>query len=204
MYNETDLSLKSTKESPMDGTDPKITVMKMFSDLSIKDITTDPTFFTLLLSIECGKNPHIFDRLLALLSAKDPTLRMEASRILSERPDAMQKVISLYTVNINKDPYISVLAGRVVGRKLSSIVSQQHPIIHGETTQIGYGTPIAFAPCICGHCGSVNDGIPVPEKGLYIGYYGQSDDSRGVYSLPVLCDFCSKIFFIAWDVDPRH
>jgi hypothetical protein len=67
-----------------------------------------------------------------------------------------------------------------------------------------FGIPVAFAPCVCGHCGEVNDGIPVPEKGLYIGYYGQKDTERGAYTLPVLCDFCGKTFFIAWDTDPRY
>lgn len=51
--------------------------------------------------------------------------------------------------------------------------------------------------------GAQNIGIPVPERGLYIPFYGQSDNTRGVYTLPVLCDYCGKEFFIAWNDEPR-
>jgi hypothetical protein len=77
-------------------------------------------------------------------------------------------------------------------------------MIHAETSAIALGVAVAFTPCICGHCGKLNVGIPVPEGGLYTPFYAQKDDTNCAYSLPVLCDYCGREFFIAWDSDPRR
>jgi uncharacterized protein YegL len=183
--------------------DPKSSIMKIFSDLPIKDISTDPQFFITLLGMECGRNPAVFERVFLLLRDDDPKIRSLASEILGDPPKSMEKVIDIYQTSISCNPEKAVLAGRVLGRKSSKMISQEHPMIHADNTRMFFGIPVAFAPCVCGHCGEVNDGIPVPEKGLYIGYYGQADKERGAYTLPVLCDFCGKTFYIAWDTDPR-
>jgi hypothetical protein len=111
-----------------------------------------------------------------------------------------KKLVSIYKECLNSDPRKSVLSGRVLGRKIDG---GKGDMIHAQTAMIMFGVQVAFIPCVCGHCGKLNVGIPVPEKGLYIGFYGQTDNKRGAYALPVLCDYCGKEFFIAWDNDPR-
>ena len=131
---------------------------------------------------------------------KDPDVRAEASKLLAHSPKAISKLISGYREFIDRDPRKSVLAGRVLGRKMDG---GKEDMIPSQVAMMLYGVPIAFTPCVCGHCSKLNIGIPVPEKGLCIGFYGQKDDKQAAYALPVLCDYCGKKFFIAWDSDPR-
>jgi len=149
-----------------------------------------------------SKADSAFESLFEDLQNDDPDIRAEASRLLSINPNAIEKLVSIYQDCIDSEPRKGVLAGRVLGRNISISAGSQE-MIHDETSSIMYGIAVAFTPCVCGHCGRVNLGIPVPEGGLYIGFYGQSDDKEGVYALPVLCDYCGKEFFIAWDDDPR-
>jgi len=142
-----------------------------------------------------------FESLFTDLENDDPDVRAEASRLLADVPNARRKLICLYQGNLNSNPRKSILAGRVLGRKISA---GGREMIHAETSSIMFGIEVAFAQCTCGHCGRLNVGIFVPEGGLYTPFYSQRDDKNCVYVLPVLCDFCGKQFFIAWDSDPRE
>ena len=141
-----------------------------------------------------------FENLFLDLRDEDADIRAEAARRLGDSPNAMRKLTSIYQDCLDSDPRKSILAGRVLGRKIDA---GSQKMIHAQTSMIMFGIQVAFTPCVCGHCDKLNVGIPVPEKGLYIGFYGQEDDKKGVYPLPVLCDYCGKEFFIAWDEDPR-
>ena len=141
-----------------------------------------------------------FETLFSDLQDGDPDVRAAAGRLLADNPNAIRKLISVYQDCLGSDPRKSVLAGRVLGRKVDA-GSQQ--MIHAQISAIRFGIQVAFTPCVCGHCGQLNVGIPVPEGGLYTPFYGQQDDQNCAYALPVLCDFCGKEFFIAWDSDPR-
>lgn len=140
-----------------------------------------------------------FEKLFSYLRDENPDIRDEASRMLADSNHGWDKLVSIYEVCLNTDTRKSILAGRVLGRKIDG---GKKDIIHAQTALM-FGIKVAFTPCVCGHCGKLNVGIPVPEKGLYIGFYGQTDNKRGAYALPVLCDYCGKEFFIAWDSDPR-
>ena len=150
-----------------------------------------------------SKADSAFESLFEELQNDDPDIRAEASRLLSKNPKTIEKLVSVYQNCIDSEPRKGVLAGRVLGRNISISAGSQE-IIHDETSNIWYGIAVAFTPCVCAHCGSLNLGIPVPEGGLYIGFYYQRDDEEGVYTLPVFCDYCSKEFFLAWDDDPRY
>lgn len=141
-----------------------------------------------------------FEALFSDLQDGDPDVRAAAARLLADNPNAIRKLISVYQDCLDSDPGKGVLAGRVLGRKMDA-GSQQ--MIHAQISAIRFGIQVAFTPCVCGHCGQLNVGIPVPERGLYTPFYGQQDDQNCAYALPVLCDFCGKEFFIAWDSDPR-
>jgi hypothetical protein len=141
-----------------------------------------------------------FDTLFNFLYDPSPDIRKLSSETLASHPRAREKLIRIYRDYYDSDVRKSILAGRVIGRK---IAGGKLEIIRPEYAKIRFGLDIAFVPCSCGHCGRINAGIPVPGYGIYHGYYGQTD-YRGVFFLPVLCDFCSKEFFIAWDEDPRN
>jgi len=140
-----------------------------------------------------------FNKLFNYLYDQNPKVRKFAAETLSNDSKSLVKLIQIYRDYYNTDVRKSIIAGRVAGRKADN---GEFKIIHSIYAQIRYGISIAFVPCSCGHCGGMNSGIPVPEFGVYKGYYGQTD-YRGVFFLPVLCDICSKEFFIAWDEDPR-
>jgi tetratricopeptide (TPR) repeat protein len=141
-----------------------------------------------------------FETLFSDLQDGDPDVRAAAARLLADNPNAIRKLISVYQDCLGSDPRKGVLAGRVLGRKMDA-GSQQ--MIHAQISAIRFGIQVAFTPCVCDHCGQLNVGIPVPERGLYTPFYSQQDDQNCAYALPVLCDFCGKEFFIAWDSDPR-
>ena len=141
-----------------------------------------------------------FESLFSDLQNETADVRAEASRKLAKNQNAMQKLISIYQQNSQSNPRKSVLAGRVLGRKIDA---GKQDMVHAQTSSIVFGINVAFTPCVCGHCGKLNVGIPVPEGGLYTPFYGQENDQNCAYSLPVICDHCGKEFFIAWDSDPR-
>lgn len=140
-----------------------------------------------------------FDILFHYLRDVSPCVRWKASEALSDFPKSTARLIRIYQDYYDNDVRKSVLAGRVIGRKVDR---GRMEIIRPEYAKTLFGLPIAFVPCSCGHCGKINAGIPVPEFGAYKGYYGQKH-FQGVFFLPVLCDYCSEEFFIAWDEDPR-
>ena len=150
-----------------------------------------------------SKADSAFESLFEELQNDDPDIRAEASRLLSKNHKTIEKLVSVYQNCIDSEPRKGVLAGRVLGRNISISAGSQE-IIHDETSNIWYGIAVAFTPCVCAHCGSLNLGIPVPEGGLYIESYYQRENEEGVYALPVFCDYCSKEFFITWDDDPRY
>ena len=140
-----------------------------------------------------------FEIIFNYLNDPSPLVRKTASETLSDFPKCTENLIHIYQKYYDNNVRKSILAGRVIGRKIDGGKSE---IIRPEYAKFRFGLPIAFVPCPCGHCGEINSGIPVPEFGAYKGYYGQTD-LQGVFFLPVLCDYCSKEFFIAWDEDPR-
>ena len=78
----------------------------------------------------------------------------------------------------------------------------KNDMIDARVCQIMYGLDMAFVSCVCGSCGAMNKGIPVPPRGPMVPYYGQKDE-HGAYAIPVHCDKCGVVFYVAWDSDPR-
>ena len=140
-----------------------------------------------------------FSTLLGYLSDPNPSVRKYASETLSIQSKSIDRLVQIYKDNYDTDVRTSILAGRVIGRKADN---GKFEIIHPIYAQMRFGLNIAFVPCCCAHCGGMNAGIPIPEYGIYKGYYGQTD-YRGEFFLPVLCDVCSREFFIAWDENPE-
>lgn len=140
-----------------------------------------------------------FQSLFADLQNNDPDVRAEASQLLADSRNALQRLISIYQECLNSDPRRASLAGRVLGRKIAKGSDDMIPL---EIAKIWYGITVSFIPCTCLHCGHINRGIPAPPKGPMIPYYHQEHD-KGAYAVPVLCDKCGKDFFVVWDIDPR-
>lgn len=140
-----------------------------------------------------------FGSLFADLENSDPDVRAEASRLLADARNALQRVVSIYQECLNSDPRRASLAGRVLGRK---IAKGSDDMIHAEIGQMMYGISASFIPCSCVHCGHLNRGIAAPPGAPWVPYYHQTDD-KGAYAIPVLCDHCGREFFVVWDMDPR-
>lgn len=140
-----------------------------------------------------------FNSLFADLENDDPDVRAEASRLLADARNALQKLVSIYQECLNSDPRRASLAGRVLGRK---VAKGSDDMIHAQIAQMRYGISASFIPCSCVHCGHLNRGIAAPPSGPMVAYYHQSDD-KGAYAVPVLCDKCGKEFFVVWDTVPR-
>ena len=140
-----------------------------------------------------------FDGLFADLKNDDPDVRAEASRLLADARNALQRLISIYQECLDSDPRRASLAGRVLGRKMAK---GSNDVIHAQIAQMMYGISVSFIPCPCVHCGHLNRGIAAPPSGPMVPYYHQSDD-KGAYAVPVLCDKCGKEFFVVWDSVPR-
>jgi len=104
-----------------------------------------------------------FESLFADLEDNDPDVRTEASKLLFLSRNARSKLIKIYYDFLDKNPRKSVLAGRVLGRKMDG---GKKDMVHAQTTMIMFGVQIAFTPCVCGYCDKLNVGIPVPESGL--------------------------------------
>ena len=138
-----------------------------------------------------------FASVFAALEHENANIRAEASKALAASPRATQELVVIYQQNHQSDPRKSVLAGRVLGRRFDA---GRRQMIHAQASALMFGINVAFTPCVCGHCGKLNVGIPVPERGLSSPFYGQKDGEACAYSLPVLCDHCGKEFCIAWDV----
>lgn len=161
----------------------------------------DETSFRVYLKDECLKNEEVFQKLFSLLSSDDLNIRKEVTEIFQNNPKLFPKLIDIYEKNIRLNPKIGVLAGRILGRYIFKKFPKDVWSIPGETSQIALGVNISFVNCICANCGNVNFGIPVPSKGRS-GFYSQKDTLFGKFHLPVLCDYCGKEFFIAWDDNP--
>ncbi len=140
-----------------------------------------------------------FNTLFETMEDQDPDLRAEASRLLSEAPKAVQRLIAIYEDSLNTNPHRAHLAGRVLGRKLAKGLDH---MIDSQISRMMYGLNVAFIPCACVFCGRLNKGIPAPPRGPMIPYYHQDND-KGAYAVSVLCDSCGKKFFVVWDTDPR-
>jgi tetratricopeptide (TPR) repeat protein len=140
-----------------------------------------------------------FNNLFADLENDDPDIRTEASRVLADSSNALQKLVSIYQECLNSDPRRASLAGRVLGRK---VAKGSDDMIQAQIAQIVYGISASFIPCTCVHCGHLNRGIAAPPSGPMVPYYSQSD-TKGAYAIPVLCDKCGKEFFVVWDMVPR-
>lgn len=136
-----------------------------------------------------------FNSLFADLENDDPDVRAEASRLLADARNALQKLVSIYQESLNSDLRRASLAGRVLGRK-AAVGSDD--MINAQIAQMMYGISASFIPCSCVHCGYLNRGIAAPPSGPMSAYYTQSD-SKGAYAVPVLCDKCGKEFFVVWD-----
>lgn len=65
-----------------------------------------------------------------------------------------------------------------------------------------YQGNVKFIGCVCARCGVMNESIMVPPMGRHIPYYGQKDN-HGAFAIPVNCETCNEIYFVAWDEDPR-
>lgn len=142
---------------------------------------------------------HAFNRFFADLEHEDPDVRADASRLLAESREAVQRLISIYQECEHSDPRRASLAGRVLGRK---VAKGMNDMIHVEIAKMWYGISVSFIPCSCVHCGHMNKGIAAPPSGPMVPYFHQSDD-QGAYAVPVLCDKCGKEFFVVWDTVPR-
>jgi len=140
-----------------------------------------------------------FESLFGDLEDGDPDVRAEASRLLAEARNALQRLISMYQECLSSDPRRASLAGRVLGRKIAKGSDDMMP---AQVAQMMYGISASFIPCPCVHCGHLNKGIAAPPNGPMVPYYHQTDD-KGAYAVPVLCDRCGKEFFVVWDMDPR-
>jgi tetratricopeptide (TPR) repeat protein len=149
-----------------------------------------------------GSGPEFdtaFDSLFADLENSDPDVRAEASRLLADATQALQRVLSIYEECLDSDPRRASLAGRVLGRK---VAKGSDDMIHAEIAKMMYGISASFIPCSCVHCGHLNKGIAAPPNGPMVPYYHQTDD-KGAYAVPLLCDKCGREFFVVWDMDPR-
>ena len=140
-----------------------------------------------------------FESLFADLQNNNPEIRAEASRLLSDRTTAIRKLISIYEQCMSTDFNRACLAGRVLGR---NIIKGSDDIIPAKVVQLSYGINASFIPCACIYCGHLNKGIAAPPNGPMVPYYHQKNN-EGAYAIPVLCDKCSKEFFVVWDMDPR-
>lgn len=140
-----------------------------------------------------------FEGLFANLQDADPDIRLAASRLLAEPPNAVRRLISIYQQNLASDPRRAYLAGRVLGRTIAKGAIEMFP---AEIARMKYGLDFSVIPCSCVHCGAMNLGIAAPPGARMVPYYHQEDD-KGAYAIPVLCDKCSAEFFVVWDVDPR-
>jgi hypothetical protein len=135
-----------------------------------------------------------FEALFSALKDKDPEIKAIASIHLAQSPVSIEKLISIYKTSIATDKYRAILAGRVLGRKLS----QGKPeTIMEEITAMRYGIRVAFTSYECKYCGKFNIGIPVPTR--WLSFYGQKNSMNANNALPVLCDFCNNEFFLCWD-----
>lgn len=140
-----------------------------------------------------------FESLFAELQNNNPEIRAEASRLLSDKTTAISKLISIYEQCMNTDFNKACLAGRVLGRNIDK---GRYEMIPAQTVQLSYGIDASFISCTCIYCGHLNNGIAAPPNGPMVGYYHQKNN-EGAYAIPVLCDKCSKEFFVVWDMDPR-
>jgi HEAT repeat protein len=140
------------------------------------------------------------DALLKALSDSDPEVRAVTRAALIESRNAISLLVDAYRASVASDPVRACLAGRVLGTKMTGDLGTD--MIEARLCQIMYGLDVAFVSCVCGACGAVNKGIPVPPRGPMIPYYGQEGDN-GAYAVPVLCDRCGVVFHVAWDSDPR-
>ena len=139
-----------------------------------------------------------FGSLFADMENRDPDVRFDASRLLAKNRDALQRLVTIYQECVNSDPGRASLAGRVLGRQFRSDII----MTNAETTQRMYGISASFIHCPCVHCNHRNRGIAAPPNSSTECFYTQRDD-KGAYAVPVLCDRCSKKFFVVWDSDPR-
>lgn len=61
--------------------------------------------------------------------------------------------------------------------------------------------------CVCAHCGRLNENIGSPINAMSIPFYAQTEEETkeqpGAYNMKHTCHFCSKEFYIVWEIDPR-
>ena len=140
------------------------------------------------------------EALLKAMADSDQEVRATTRTALVENREAIPLLIAFYQKSVASDPKRACLAGRVLGSKMEADLKTD--MIPAQMCQIMYGLDAAFISCVCGVCGAMNKGIPVPPRGPMVPYYGQSDD-QGAYAIPVVCDKCGDVFYVAWDSDPR-
>ena len=140
------------------------------------------------------------EALLKALKDADPEVRAVTRAALIENRNALILLVDAYRAYIASDPERACLAGRVLGVKMTN--DSKNDMIDARVCQIMYGLDMAFVSCVCGSCGAMNKGIPVPPRGPMVPYYGQKDE-HGAYAIPVHCDKCGVVFYVAWDSDPR-
>ena len=139
-----------------------------------------------------------FESLFTDLESDDSDIRTEASRLLADTRNALQKLVSIYHECLISDPYHSSIAGRVLGYK---ITKGSDDMISADIARTFYGINVSFISCVCSYCSHLNRGIASPPNGPMVPYYSQKND-KGAYAVPVLCDKCSKKFFVVWDTNP--
>jgi tetratricopeptide (TPR) repeat protein len=141
-----------------------------------------------------------FEGLFADLQSNDADIRMNASRILAnDYDDSLLRLRAIYQECQGSDLRRAIVAVRVLGRKMAKGMVMR---IAARNVQLIYGLNISFIPCQCFHCHVMNFGIPAPPRGGDVPYYHQADEN-GVYAVPVVCDECSKEFYVVWDRDPN-
>lgn len=140
-----------------------------------------------------------FEGLFSDLENGNPDIRNEASRLLGDTPDAIERLISIYQKCLISDPRRASLAGRVLGRK---IAKGANDIILPLISKIWYGIAVSFIPSTCVYCGHLNNGIAAPPNAPHVPYFHSKNDERA-YAVQVLCDKCGSKFFVVWDEDPR-
>jgi len=133
------------------------------------------------------------------LSNPDSDVRLNASRILADSNTTLMQLVSIYKECLNSDVSRAHLAGRVLGRKLARGGAE---LIAPRSAELIYGLNCSVLPCSCVHCGFMNLGIAAPARGIEVPYYHQDND-KAAYSISVICDKCSRKFFVIWDTDPR-
>lgn len=141
-----------------------------------------------------------FDWLFQKLQHPDADVRAEASRLLAEPPNSLEKLANIYRNQQRDNPKAASLAGRVLGRKLDINYPNTSP---AQVAKLMFGTSLDFLSLPCLHCGFANHAIPIPPNAKELPFRRQLHDKDAEYIVSVICDQCGKEYFLAWDQKPE-